>query len=640
MPTPHDTRLAPRAWIAAAGVGLAILVIAFGYREIDSPDIGFQLSLGRWILAEGAIPRVDPLTYTLQHRPYVDLQWLYQIVLWLVYSAGGTFGLATLNTLATLAALALALLRSKRREGHLGVSALAMGVLFVLGSDAEIRPHVFSWVYLGLVLLLLEAWARGARRAVWWLPVLMALWTNTHSLYPLGIAAIGAYGLAELFKGRAASRAFLAAAVLSVVACLANPYGVEGIAFPIGQLGMLQAGSIFKAETGITEFASPFSLSAYTANRARVLYQPTLFMHILVVATVPVVVAAWKRVSAAERIVFVLFAYIFWRAQKNHGYFALATLPTLAVGVRRLAELARLPSLPAARPIACAALVALCGLVTLQVRSNWFYANRRLSMRCGHRFNPDFLPVGAAEFLNRDDIPPGNMLNMFNEGGFLGFATQRPVFIDGRAELTGAEFFERYQYMEDPYYLASALEEFDIAMAIFPIGEAPTWSPWFRKHNDWRLVHCGRRSLVYFRSDFAPHVAEYRPTAGARTYSLLERERILSAAIERRPPSLLSTILEQHDYPMAAARRCIFHWSRGEHGAALAAGLEACEQGTIDSADVLLAVANVLWSMELHAPARRCLQAVLDKGGVLNQPERVERAIRARLELPDAPAPR
>ncbi len=631
-------RGAPRAWIAATVAALAVLVVAFGYRQIDSPDVGFQLSLGRWIVAARAIPRVDPLTYTLQHRPYVDLQWLYQIVLWASYSAGGTFGVATLNTLGTLLALGIALGRSRLRDGRLGVSALFVAVLFVLGSDAEIRPHVFSWIYLGTVLLVLEAWTRGARRSVWWLPVLIALWTNTHSLYPLGIAAIGAYCLVELFKGRAASPSLIAAGALSVAACLVNPYGLQGILFPIEQLGMLQPGSVFKGDTGITEFASPFDMTSYTANRALVIYQPTLFMQLLAVTAIAAFAAAWKRVTVAERIVFVLFAYVFWRAQKNHGYFALATLPTLAVGYRRLAELARLPRLPAARPLACAALVLACAVVSLQVKTNWFYANTRLPTRFGHRFNGDFLPVGAAQFLNRDDVPAGNMLNMFNEGGFLGFATQRPVFIDGRAELTGPEFFERYQYLEDPALLAPALDEFAIDFAVFPIGEAPTWWTWFRESEDWRLVFVDDRNLIFFRAGFAPHVPPTTIGEDARTASLLERERALNAAIERRPPGFLSTLFDAHYYPMAEMRRCIFHWSQEDHRAALAAGLEACERGTIDSADVLLAVGNVLWSMDLRGPARRCLQAVLDKGGVLNQPESVERAIRARLETPDVPA--
>ncbi len=627
-----ETRAAHRAWLAAAVAGLAALVVVCGYRQLDSPDVGFQLSLGRWIVANGAIPRVDPLTYTLQHRPYVDLQWVYQVVLWASYAAGGTFGVVTLNTLATLAAIGLALGRSRLRDGRLGVCAVAAALFFVLGSDAEVRPHVFSWVYLNLVLLVLESAARGRRRLVWWLPVLMVAWANTHSLYPLGLAAVGSYGLVELFRGRAASPHLIAAGALAFAAPLVNPYGFEGILFPIEQLGMLQEGSAFKGETGITEFASPFDLTAYTANRALVIWQPTLFMQLYAVAAALAFVAAWKRLAPAERLVFALFAYVFWTGQKNHGYFCMATLPAVAVGFRRLAELARLPRVPAARPVACAALLVLATVVGMQVRSNWLYANMRLPTRTGHRFNGDWLPVGAAEFLNRPDVPPGNMLNMFNEGGFLGFATQRPVFIDGRAELTGEEFFSRYQLLEDPVQLAHGLDEFAIDLAVFPIGEAPNWSSWFRRSDAWRLVFSDDRNVVYFREGFAPRVPAVQPGRGVRTVPLIERERILTAAIERRPPSLLATMTRDHYYPMAEMRRCVFLWSQGELGAALTAGLEALDRGTIDSADVLLAVSNVLWSMDLRGPARRCLQAVLDKGGVLNQPESVERTIRARLE--------
>ena len=200
----------PRRWIVPCLLAVVfLLAAALGWHRIASPDIRFQLSLGRWIAENGSVPRQDPLTYTLTHRPYVDPQWLYQLALWFTHRIAGTVGLVVANTALSLLAFGLLLVRTRRRDGPWEIVDAALLLLLALGLTWEIRPHVVSWLYLGAVLLVLEAYRRRPGPFIWTLPALMLLWANTHSLFALGWVAMGAYAVFELPRGSRADRRLL-----------------------------------------------------------------------------------------------------------------------------------------------------------------------------------------------------------------------------------------------------------------------------------------------------------------------------------------------------------------------------------------------------------------------------------------------
>ncbi|MFN3344045.1 MAG: hypothetical protein ACK412_00150 [Chloroherpetonaceae bacterium] len=49
-------------------------------------DIGFHLHGGKWIWQHRAFPDKDAYTYTVPNNDYIDLHWLYQLLMFGVYS--------------------------------------------------------------------------------------------------------------------------------------------------------------------------------------------------------------------------------------------------------------------------------------------------------------------------------------------------------------------------------------------------------------------------------------------------------------------------------------------------------------------------------------------------------------------------
>ncbi len=97
-----------------------------------------------------------------------------------------------------------------------------------------LRPQVFSMLLFAALLALLNAASRGRPRLLLWLPVLFAVWANTH-----GGWLVGAGVLLLWCAGSLATRTFpwpwlCGGAVLAIAGTLATPYGFGLWRLPVG----------------------------------------------------------------------------------------------------------------------------------------------------------------------------------------------------------------------------------------------------------------------------------------------------------------------------------------------------------------------------------------------------------------------
>ena len=65
---------------------------ALGCQELFDGDVWWHLRAGQWILENRKVPILDPFTFTSADRPWIDLQWLFEVILVLAYAAGGVRG--------------------------------------------------------------------------------------------------------------------------------------------------------------------------------------------------------------------------------------------------------------------------------------------------------------------------------------------------------------------------------------------------------------------------------------------------------------------------------------------------------------------------------------------------------------------
>ena len=85
IPPDRATRLADGALV------LLFLASAFalGCQELYDSDIWWHLRTGQWIGEHREVPRVDPFTFASAGRPWIDLHWLFEVLLAKAFAADG-----------------------------------------------------------------------------------------------------------------------------------------------------------------------------------------------------------------------------------------------------------------------------------------------------------------------------------------------------------------------------------------------------------------------------------------------------------------------------------------------------------------------------------------------------------------------
>ncbi len=270
-----------RFW-AFLAVGLPALAAVIA--PFPSVDLAYHLPAGGIFLDTGAIPRVDTFTFTAAGHPWLNQQWLAEVVLAAAFRIGGWTGLVVLR--AALVAVAFGLLFDVCRERASSVRTAALLTLaaFVCAAiTLGLRPQLFGVTLFAAVLWLLASRDRHPR-GIWLVIPIVALWSNLHGSFVLGPAVVAIALLEDVItrrRGRAVESAIVL--VASTAASLVNPFSLDVWTYAV----RISTNSVITSR--ITEWQRTSILSAEGA----------IFYASLIVAAV-VVVGAAQRSRAAS----------------------------------------------------------------------------------------------------------------------------------------------------------------------------------------------------------------------------------------------------------------------------------------------------------------------------------------------------
>ena len=204
-----------RAW------AYALALIVFGL-PIFSPDLFWHLSVARWIQAHAAIPRQEDFSFTLGGAPWIDFEWMTQILWYGTERLGGMWGLWVLKILLLLAAFLPVDGLLRRREAapaaRAGASALWLAAML---PRADLRADLISAFFFACLLKRLEA----GRASFLFGFGLFALWANLHGGFLLGFFLYALYALSPFLGGERRPEGLSGEAVGAVLGSFLNPYG-------------------------------------------------------------------------------------------------------------------------------------------------------------------------------------------------------------------------------------------------------------------------------------------------------------------------------------------------------------------------------------------------------------------------------
>lgn len=173
-------------WLPTFGFFLFLAIELWMFNSpgkiFEDPGVGRHLRTAEWIVENGQVPRIDPLSYTRAGEPWTDFEWAFEATLGELYRLGG-LPLICAFCFAIFASTILGVYRTLLQSGLSLSSVLIITALafLTLHLHFSARPVLFTYLFLALVV---EVWSRRAvplRRDWLFLPIIFIAWANLHA---------------------------------------------------------------------------------------------------------------------------------------------------------------------------------------------------------------------------------------------------------------------------------------------------------------------------------------------------------------------------------------------------------------------------------------------------------------------------
>ena len=160
---------------------MAVILSANYFSIMTDLDWSWQIRTGQLIVETGNLRPPEAFSYTIHGTKVHDFEWLYEVILYYVWTFLGMGGLKFLKMVFAIAPLLLLgwRLRSQGVRWHAIAVSLYLAV-WIISSVWNLRALYCTTIGLLLVSGWLHDHCTGRKPLTWWLPVVMLLWSNLH----------------------------------------------------------------------------------------------------------------------------------------------------------------------------------------------------------------------------------------------------------------------------------------------------------------------------------------------------------------------------------------------------------------------------------------------------------------------------
>ncbi|HOD12752.1 MAG TPA: hypothetical protein PKO44_06625 [Candidatus Omnitrophota bacterium] len=498
-------------------IGLVVFLSNF---EVTDFDLWLHLKTGEVIVEQGFIPIKDIFSCTMAGQPWNNHSWLFQVIFYLALSIGGLDGLFMAQVVVVAFTFLFLFLLSDIRRRHCFTVFLLFLLAMIYQSRMTMRPDLLSLLFFVVYVYILSLHL-DKRLSLWVLVGVQILWVNVHGFFIFGPLLVLLGILCELIKrhvklpwqwndiGRLTNDELTKMKVLFVftsLACLVNPQHIHGALYPFSVLWQVSGDSrIFFSH--IQELQRPILFSDLWTLK-HIAYKALIF-----ISGCSFIVNR-RRIDLSALFLWVLLLAFSLQAVRNILFFGVVAC---IVTILNFSEYALEDILPfrfkdrTFRYITIAMLniIMIFWIVRYGLKeSQKIYFNfDQYEMKSYYGgINLRAYPWAASRFINDNGIK-GNFFNDFNSGAFLigRCSPQVRVFIDGRTEFYGPQFFQDYVKIWDDGDEAAflrAAEKYQLigvflSSSINHIGEKILQHLY--KNEQWALVYLDHDAVIFLK---------------------------------------------------------------------------------------------------------------------------------------------
>ncbi|MEZ5017864.1 MAG: hypothetical protein R2800_12475 [Flavipsychrobacter sp.] len=396
-----------------------LIAIVFGLKQLREPDVWWQLLTGRWMLENGAITRTDSFSYTMEGTEWINVKWLYELI---IASLEKGFGphVVILLQVAINVAIAYLLIRLIqlffKRFDIKHSDFFTVLSIFLFFSIAENRmtgrPEMVSHLMTTLYLYILFKNPSFNWKKIFWLIPLQCLWANMHEGYPIGIIIIGTFALGSFLSYLLSkNKDYLQQTIrlggvglAAIVAILLNPNGLQLWKQPFEIFRQLSANKYTIELFSFTE-AQYWTLQA-KANFI-VIIVAVIFWVVYIISKRKGKPSLFRPTTVAYLILLALFGYLSLSANRNIPFTEIIFIPSIAIAIPYLASRFNLNQQGWYHKLSkrWAVITIIIGaLLYASVVSNQFYEYNNSPNKYGAHVSMLNNPIGAANFIKKHNI--------------------------------------------------------------------------------------------------------------------------------------------------------------------------------------------------------------------------------------------
>jgi hypothetical protein len=465
---------------------LVTLQFILSRRSIADPDIWWHLRNAEYLFQNHQLPRHDLYSFTVAGAPWINHEWLAEVPYYLAWRTWGLDGVNA-TTFVVIAFISLGLLYLCYQEsGHFKASiAACCFCTFLAKVSYGPRTILFGYLYLIILLIVLQRFRRKGHAPLWLVPPLFCLWINTHGSWSLGLilfSVIAAAGLVKKGWGLVDAepwspsqiRKLVVTGLASVAALFVNPFGARLVFYPFDLA--------FRQKLNIAHVAEWVSVDFHDLRGKLVL--------VLLITLFLAALLRRRRWTVAE-VALLLFALY-----SGLTYIRFLFLIAI-VAAPLLAKL--LDFVPHYRPEMDTPVINAL-VICLMIGSMFYFwpSNTQLQNTVAEQYPAKVLPFLKAH------PPAGPMLNFYLWGGYLELNDRNvKTFLDSRVDIFEyAGVLQEYLDLLALKQPKPILDKYKIRYVLFPHGEALTY---VLEHDpEWKEIYSDELSVLLERVDESP----------------------------------------------------------------------------------------------------------------------------------------
>lgn len=391
---------------------LYLVAIAISIKSLREPDLWWQIRTGEWILQNHQIPKQDIFSFTFYATPWINIKWGSEVLFAFISNLAGPESVFLLQALVSCLLVFFMLQTSAAVINKTSVAAVFLSIIAieyrVIG-----RPEMFSHLFTSVFLLALLKHCQTGSGKIFWLIPLQIVWANFHEAFGIGIVltslfTAGAWAEHYLWKKKYLSvkhelpQKISLLLLLQTMAVAINPHGIQLISRPFNILGQV--------------YQNKFTTELFNIRQPEYWQWNSYWMVSLL--TIGLLGTIWhfakqkkntkplwlclENFGCGYALTLVAFTYLATTAYRNVAFLAIVFVPVLGFSLHHLWA-----SVSWFKNFKQQATIILCVWLScayILIVSNKYYELSKSRDRFGLEVLSSYNPVGAANFINRNNL--------------------------------------------------------------------------------------------------------------------------------------------------------------------------------------------------------------------------------------------